>query len=66
MTNLGGFAFVLRAFSGGVFFMWLFSFVITSGENSFPRWVLFLVGLAVYFVGWQLDKLDKERNGNSD
>jgi hypothetical protein len=65
VSNLGGFAFVLRCFAGGLWFMWLMSFVFGYQAHGFTL-PLFLLACGFYFVGWQLDKVDKERNNTAD
>ena len=65
VSNLGGFAFVLRCFAGGLWFMWVMSFAFGSQAQKYATPLFFVAG-AFYFVGWQLDKMDKETNTKAD
>ncbi len=65
MSNLAGLAFVLRCVAGGLVFAWLGSFVIGYQANS-VRPFFFFLAVALYFVGWQLDRVDTEKQNITD
>lgn len=65
VSNLGGFAFVLRCFAGGLWFMWLASFVLGYQAEQ-VRLPLFFIAVAFYFVGWQLGRMDTEKQDITD